>query len=35
MDITELQAQVRGTVLTADDADYDQVRAMWNGMVDA
>lgn len=32
--LDELKEQVRGQVVTADDADYDAARAVWNGMFD-
>lgn len=34
METTNLQAQVRGNVLTAASEAYDRARKMWNGMVD-
>lgn len=33
-DIAEFKAQVRGEVLLPDDPSYDQVRRIWNAMVD-
>ena len=33
-DAADLAARLRGRLVTADDADYDQVRAVWNGMID-
>lgn len=32
--IERFQADFRGTVIRPDDADYDDVRAVWNGMID-
>jgi len=32
--IAELSTAVRDPVLTADSADYDDVRAVWNKMID-
>ena len=32
--ITRLQAAVQGQVLTAADAEYDDARRVWNGMID-
>jgi FAD/FMN-containing dehydrogenase len=34
-DLNELRNRVGGTVLTAQDAGYDQARALWNAMIDA
>ena len=32
--VADLQAAVRGPILTADSPDYDQVRQVWNKMID-
>ena len=32
--VAALQADLRGTVLQPDDADYDAVRGIWNAMID-
>jgi len=32
--IDEFRAEVRGAVVTAEDADYDDARAVWNAMTD-
>ena len=34
VDITNLKQAVKGQVLTFDDKDYDEARAVWNQMVD-
>ena len=34
MEVADLQAQVRGSVLTPSDSTYEQARKLWNGMVD-
>ena len=34
MDITALQAQTRGSILTPGSADYDASRKVWNSMID-
>ncbi|SHH33003.1 FAD-binding oxidoreductase [Ferrimonas marina] len=33
-DLSDFRSTLAGPVLTADNADYDEVRALWNGMVD-
>ena len=33
-DVADLQASVRGPVLTADSSDYNEVRQVWNKMID-
>ena len=32
--VADLQTAVRGAVLTADSPDYDEVRPVWNRMID-
>lgn len=32
--IARLRATLRGRVLTADEADYEDARHVWNGMID-
>jgi len=32
--IDELREQVRGQIVTPDDADYDEARTVYNAMVD-
>ena len=34
MNLTNLQAQMRGEILTPGSADYDSARTIWNGMID-
>jgi FAD/FMN-containing dehydrogenase len=34
MDLTTLQAQFRGQILTPQSAGYDEARKIWNGMID-
>jgi len=33
-EIQELKAQLRGALLTPEDAAYDETRKVWNGMID-
>jgi FAD/FMN-containing dehydrogenase len=33
-DTAALAGQLRGRLVSPDDADYDEVRAVWNGMID-
>jgi hypothetical protein len=32
--VEELRASLRGPLLRADDAGYDEARTIWNGMID-
>lgn len=32
--VSDLREQVRAPVVTAEDAGYDEARAVWNGMFD-
>ena len=34
LDVTDLEQQIRGTLVRPGDDDYDTARSVWNGMID-